>query len=208
MRLLLLAVLALSGCNKPAAEQPIPVSEQPKPIVAVTVPYLDDIRSIASFYFGIPPPVPVIVSQVHQESSFRADAVSPVGAAGLMQLMPQTAQWIATQAGFGIAAPFNPQWNLRSGIWYDRFLFDRVRAPNSPCDRWLFALASYNGGEGWTLKRQARSASPGSWAVTGNINPGITEANQRENAFYGPRIIYALQPKYAQLGPLVCKGDT
>jgi soluble lytic murein transglycosylase-like protein len=104
-----------------------------------------------------------------------------------------------------VAAPLDPAWAIRAGTWYDRYLYDRVRS-DGPCDRWLFAFSAYNGGLGWVQKRQARSKSPGSWAMTGDINPGITEASQRENAAYGPRIVYALQPKYATLGPLVCKG--
>ncbi len=170
------------------------------------VPYLDYIREAAQFYWGIPAPVPVLVAQVEAESAFRPAALSPAGAQGLMQLVPSTARWISTQAGFGIAAPLDPKWNLRAGIWYDRFLYDRVRAPNTKCDRWLFTFASYNGGEGWTQKRQALSPSPGSWTETGGINPGITQANQKENLAYGPKIIYWLQPKSKQLGPVVCSG--
>lgn len=208
----LLALVACTPATPPTAPAPVPVvavkAAPVPPPVADTVPYLQAIRDASEFYFGVPAPVPVIVAQIEQESHFRPAAVSPAGASGLMQIMPATAKWAAQAGGFGVANTLDPAWSIRAGTWYDRYLYDRVRAPNSKCDRWLFALSSYNGGEGWTQKRQARSKSPGSWAMTGNINPGITESNQHENASYGPRIIYALQPKYLTLGPLVCKGDT
>jgi soluble lytic murein transglycosylase-like protein len=173
------------------------------PVIAF--PHLPTVQAHAEFYFGVPAPVPAILAQITQESGFKADAISFAGAVGLMQLMPSTSKWAAQTAGFGISQPFDPAWNIRTGIWYDRWLYDRVRAPASKCDRWLFTLASYNGGEGWTRKRQALSANPGVWAVTGIINPGIAPANQAENQRYGPRILYTIQPRYATFGPLVCK---
>lgn len=216
MRYLLLLLL-IAGCEQASVAQApvapvvapapvVPLSAEPKPVGRI-VPFLDDIRASSELYFGIPAPLPAIVSQVEAESRFNPMARSPAGAQGLLQIMPSTGSWIATQAGFGIAAPFDARWNLRAGIWYLRFLHDRpfAKRANSPCDRYLFSLSAFNGGEGWAQKRQALSKSPGSWAMTGHINPGITEANQRENFSYGPKIIYALQPKYTHLGPLVCK---
>ncbi len=172
------------------------------------IPYVDDIRSAAELYYGVPAPVPVFVAQIEQESGFNPLAKSPVGAQGSLQLMPATSKWIASQAGFGIAAPFDAKWAIQSGIWYSRFLYDRpfAKLANTPCDRWLFTFSAYNGGEGRVRQRQAISAVPGSWTFTGSINPGISAANQKENLAYGPKVIYWLQPKYKQLGPVVCWG--
>jgi soluble lytic murein transglycosylase-like protein len=170
-------------------------------------PYHADIRAAAEFYFGIPAPVPALVAQITQESGFNPKAQSVAGALGLLQFMPATAQWAAIAGGFGIAAPLDPAWAIRAGTWYDRFLYDRVRAPATSCDRWLFAFSAYNGGEGRVRKRQELSPSPGVWAVTGIINPGILPSNQAENERYGPRILFHLQPRFAHLGPLVCKGS-
>lgn len=169
------------------------------------LPYLDDVRASAAFYFGVPAPVPVILAQITQESAWNPNAKSRVGALGLMQFMPATAKWAAQAGGFGIVAPLDPQWAIRAGTWYDRWLYDRVRAPNTTCDRWMFALSAYNGGESRVRQRQALSPDPGSWDVTGTINPGIHPANQAENAHYGPRILMAIQPRYKLFGPLVCK---
>lgn len=213
--LVIVIVLLIAGCEKTSSADVVAVAPIPAAVpvrsaparvpVADTVPYLQAIQDAAQFYYGIPAPVPVLIAQIAQESNFQADARSPVGALGVMQLMPATAKWIAQEGGFAVSA-LDPQSAIRAGVWFDRYLYDRVRH-DGPCDRWLFTFSAYNGGEGRVRQRQALSKSPGSWAMTGNINPGISDANQRENYAYGPKIIYALQPKYTSLGPLVCKGD-
>jgi soluble lytic murein transglycosylase-like protein len=70
------------------------------------------------------------------ESGYRADAVSPRGAIGLMQLMPATAR------RFGTDDPHDLQANLQAGTRYLRFLIDRFPARKD------LALAAYNAGEG------------------------------------------------------------
>ncbi|PKO34823.1 MAG: transglycosylase [Betaproteobacteria bacterium HGW-Betaproteobacteria-7] len=70
------------------------------------------------------------------ESGYRADAVSPRGAIGLMQLMPATAR------RFGTDDPRDPQANLQAGTRYLRFLIDRFPARKD------LAIAAYNAGEG------------------------------------------------------------
>ncbi len=159
----------------------------------------------AQFRFGIPAPAPVIAAQIQQESAWRPDARSPVGAQGLMQFMPATARWVDTLTAFGALDPFNPTWSIRAGVWYDRWIYDRIRRFDSECDRWHFTLASYNGGLGWTYKRQGLSVSPGNWAATGTINPGITPGNQRENQHYSERILMRHQAQFAAWGRMVCR---
>lgn len=176
-------------------------------IIAACLPYEREIRSAGEFYFGVPAPVPIIAAQITQESNWKPDARSPVGAQGLLQFMPATAAWAAQAGGFGIAAPLDPAWSIRAGVWFNRWLYDRVRPWNTDCDRWLFTLSGYNGGEGWVRKRQAMSPDPGSWTKTSPINPGISASNQAENEQYSVRIIFG-QARYAQQGPVVCKGGT
>jgi len=74
---------------------------------------------------------------VKVESNYRAKAVSPKGAMGLMQLMPATARQYA------IDDPFDPVQNLTAGLQHLRGLLDRYgRGKES------LALAAYNAGEG------------------------------------------------------------
>ena len=70
---------------------------------------------------------------VRAESNFQPDAVSPQGAQGLMQLMPQTA------AELGIRDPMRADQNLRGGTRYLRAMIDRF-------GDWRHALAAYNAG--------------------------------------------------------------
>ena len=63
---------------------------------------------------------PALVGAVIEvESGGDASATSPVGAAGLMQLMPQTAQ------ALGVSNPYDPAQNVRAGASYLRQLLDR-----------------------------------------------------------------------------------
>lgn len=151
--------------------------------------YRAQITREAQARFGIPAPVPMIAGQIEQESAWNPKARSPVGAIGLMQFMPATARWADTANAWGAVDPTNPAWAIRAGVWYDRWLFERVRKADSTCDRWLFALSAYNGGLAYVYRRQRASTAPGSYAQTGTINPGIAPANQRENERYAPAIV-------------------
>jgi soluble lytic murein transglycosylase-like protein len=78
----------------------------------------------------------LLYSVMHQESSFKLNAISPKGARGLMQLMPGTA------ARFGVTNIFDPRQNIEGGARYLRFLLDRFDGDVN------LALAGYNAGEG------------------------------------------------------------
>ena len=92
--------------------------------------------------FGLDPLF--VAAVIRQESGFRPKARSPVGAVGLMQLMPKTGTWAAEQLGikhFTVAQLEDPATNIRLGCWYLRYLFQQFREPAK-------VLAAYNGGEG------------------------------------------------------------
>ena len=87
----------------------------------------------------------LVMAVVKAESSFQKDAVSKVGAVGLMQLMPETAEWIAGRADWaGPESPQldNPEENLALGCYYLRFLLDMYHGDT------VAALAAYNAGQG------------------------------------------------------------
>jgi soluble lytic murein transglycosylase len=82
---------------------------------------------------------------IRQESRFIADSKSHAGAAGLMQLMPATAEWVAKQLGIqnfrqNIVVDVNT--NLRLGTYYLRHVLGTL--DSQP----LLASAAYNAGPG------------------------------------------------------------
>lgn len=173
------------------------------PILAFANHYRSHVIRETQLRFGIPSPSPVVAGQIAQESGWNPRAQSPVGAQGLMQFMPATARWVATKEAFGAVDAFNPLWSIRAGVWYDRWLYDRVKG-HTTCDRWQFALSAYNGGLGWVNRRKARSEDPLDYEATSTINPGIHPANQHENQQYPARIMYRHQPAYRGWGRVEC----
>src|SRR5262249_25194109 len=82
----------------------------------------------------------LIYSQMHQESTFKPRAISPKGARGLMQLMPDTARRM------GVANIYDPKQNIEGGVKYMRFLLDMFSGDVT------LALAGYNAGENAVLR--------------------------------------------------------
>lgn len=85
----------------------------------------------------------LVAAVIYEESRFRADAVSPAGAIGLMQLQPDTARGIALRTGgtrFETADLYDPEINVRYGCWYLRHLLEKYGDERH-------ALAAYNAGQ-------------------------------------------------------------
>jgi len=79
--------------------------------------------------------VDLLRAVVKTESNYNPDAVSKKGAAGLMQLMPETAREM------GLADPFHPAQNLVAGARHLRRLIDKYQG------QLVLALSAYNAGE-------------------------------------------------------------
>lgn len=93
----------------------------------------DDLINTVSKKHGMDPFL--IKAVVHTESYFNPNATSRVGASGLMQLMPQTAEI------YGVFDLYSPMKNLDAGVRHLRYLLRRYK------NRLSVALAAYNAGE-------------------------------------------------------------
>ena len=119
---------------------------------------------------------------IKKESTFDPKAVSPAGATGLMQLMPETARAIAAYLGEEKGKPDlrNPELNIRYGIWHLGRLVGRYS------DSVVTALAAYNAGEDNAER----------WATSAGSNDGFVymeSVSYRETREYIRRVLTDLQ---------------
>jgi soluble lytic murein transglycosylase-like protein len=97
----------------------------------------------------------LVLAVMTVESRYNNFAVSPVGAMGLMQVMPETGEEIAARLGIAWAGPhtlFDPVANVQVGVAYLKLLADRY-------DHMPTALAAYNWGPG-RIDRRLRRGTP------------------------------------------------
>ena len=76
------------------------------------------------------------------ESKYNPDAVSRTGALGVMQIMPETANWIAQESGLPADHLKSTDENMALGSWYLYYLIDKYDG------NLVLALAAYNAGRG------------------------------------------------------------
>jgi len=123
----------------------------PTVILLALIPYFPIINAISmSFDFD-----PLLISaQIKAESAFNPRAISPVGAVGLMQVMPRTAKWLGfIKSEKEWAKLTNPYLNVRVGVHYDAWLrrYWSKRGKKDTTNTVLM-LASYNAGQGRVRK--------------------------------------------------------
>ena len=172
-----------------------------------------DLTRNAQLEWGLNAPIATFAGQIHQESSWRANAASGAGAVGLAQFMPSTATWLSgVYATVGPADPSNPVWAMRAMVVYDRHLWERTKAADD-CNRMAKVLSSYNGGLGWVQRDEylakQRGFDPSIWWLNvANVNNGRSDASWIENRTYPERILHTLEARYnaAGWGSRSCSG--
>lgn len=90
----------------------------------------------------------LIFAVINVESRFNENAISSKGAKGLMQIMPDTAIWLAEKSGIDEITEENyyeVENNINLGTWYLAYFLEKY-------DEKELALASYNAGRGNVLK--------------------------------------------------------
>ena len=119
--------------------------------------YEDAIRSEAARYDLDPA---LVAAVINTESGFVPDSRSSAGAVGLMQVLPETAEFIAAEPNRPSPPPDeleDPAVNIAYGSRYLRYLIDRYGTVP-------LALAAYNGGETnlteWVDRGRAQRAAP------------------------------------------------
>jgi hypothetical protein len=127
-------ILRFEADDTPAIPStPLPLPGVTQPMASADKPVsIGEAVSVASVRNNIDPHL--ILSLIRAESAFHANAVSPKGARGLMQLMPQTASQL------GVENAFDPVANVQGGTLYLRQLLDRYD------NNLIKALAAYNAG--------------------------------------------------------------
>ena len=130
------------------------------------------------------------VSVMKVESNFSEFACSPSGACGLMQLMPETAEWIADcldDEYYSANEIYDCEKNIKFGIWY----LAELEAEFYGND--ILTLAAYNAGRGnvkgwmaendWTKNFSDIDAIP--YKETRNYVKRVLQCREKYNELYG-----------------------
>ncbi|MEG2881464.1 MAG: lytic transglycosylase domain-containing protein [Christensenella sp.] len=126
---------------------------------------------------------------IHTESGFDAEAVSEAGAIGLMQIMPETGEWIAGKLGnaeFKTQDLHDPSTNIEMGCWYLQFLSERFDN-NLPV-----MMAAYNAGhnkvrewlEDAKYSQDGKTLTEIPYEQTENYVKKVTKAYEKYKEFY------------------------
>lgn len=122
----------------------------------------------------------LLAAIIRTESNYRTDKVSVKGATGLMQIMPETADWLAESAGMDVPLGdrlFEPELNIRLGAMYVRMLTDQFAdrlGKDEPRSDLALIAAAYNAGPGAVTRWLSEGTWSGLYRESGQIPYGET----------------------------------
>lgn len=125
----------------------------------------------------------LVLAVIRTESRFYSHAKSKVGARGLMQIMPETGEWIAKQmkiAEYTADKLYQPPYNIPMGIWYLAYL-ERSFDGNL-----VQMLAAYNAGE----NKVRKWLSEGTWS---GRQQDLEQIPYEETKKYVERVLFDYQ---------------
>ncbi|WP_281645548.1 transglycosylase SLT domain-containing protein [Parendozoicomonas sp. Alg238-R29] len=125
----------------------------------------------------------LLKAQCWQESRLNPLAVSPVGAQGLCQFMPGTAEEVGRQLGITVS-PFAPEWSIQAAAFYMQRLRRGWSSPRPEVDRHSLAMASYNAGIGNIIKAQKACDGQLLYSEIIDCLPDITGRHSKETITY------------------------
>ena len=133
-------------------------------------------------------------SQSIAESGLNPEAKSPVGAQGIMQIMPLTYNEIRNKNKFVSGSVFDPKYAIPAGIYYDSTLFNsKLLTPKKTLqDKIDYMMGSYNAGLGNIYKSQKecieKKIDDSKWDCVMQTLPLITGNFSKETFEYVRRI--------------------
>jgi len=153
--LILICALVISGCGySDSATYSERSSVTHKPLIKIPNKY--DKQFKASWARWMPGhQYKWLKAQCWQESRFKPEAVSPAGAKGLCQFMPNTAKEVSKALNTRMNV-YSPKWSIEAAAYYDHKLYHFWYSERPTKDRLFLMLASYNAGAGNILKAQKR----------------------------------------------------
>ena len=128
----------------------------------------------------------LIAAIIHQESRFKPSIVSPVGAYGLMQLMPS----VAKTYKINFKKLSSPDLNIATGTKYFRWIYNHFDKPEfTEADKIKFSLAAYNAGIGHIFDARALARKykldPNVWSD----NVEIMLLNKSSRKYYSDPVV-------------------
>jgi soluble lytic murein transglycosylase-like protein len=130
---------------------------------------------------------------IQTESGYDAKALSPKGAMGLGQIMPETAKELGLNIGDNKTpgSVWHPESNLDASARYLRKLYDKYRKEGIPGEEaWNFSAGAYNAGMG-NIAKAIKIASHGpvkTWDQVAQVLPKITGKYSQETIRYVNRL--------------------